>query len=70
MPPGPRREYGEPLAPRRRVEAHHGNTVFFRTRVAEGPVGFPDVPWAREVAKGFDRLTGQLARRLAYRVHQ
>ncbi len=57
-----RREYGEPLAPRRRTEAHHGNTVFFRTRVADGAVDFPDVPWAREVARGFDRLTGQLAR--------
>lgn len=57
-----RAEYGEPLAPRRRVEAHHGHTVFFRTREADEPVGFPDVPWAREVAGDFARLTGQLAR--------
>lgn len=57
-----RAEYGEPLAPRRRVEAHHGHTVFFRTRRAEGPVPFPDVPWARAVARDFAKLTGQLVR--------
>ncbi|HZZ46866.1 MAG TPA: FAD-dependent oxidoreductase [Pseudonocardia sp.] len=57
-----RAEFGEPLAPKKRVEAHHGNTVFFRTRMADGPVTFPDVPWAREVSKDFAKLTGQLAR--------
>jgi hypothetical protein len=57
-----RAEYGEPLAPRARVEAHHGNTVFFRTRTADEPVGFPDVPWAREVAGGFANLGGQSPR--------
>lgn len=57
-----RAEYGERLAPRRRVEAHHGNTVFFRTRMADHPVPFPDVPWAREVAKGFANLGGQSSR--------
>ncbi len=57
-----RAEYGEPLAPRKRIEAHHGHTVFFRTRESDGPVAFPDVPWARAVAGRFARLTGQLAR--------
>ena len=57
-----RAEFGEPLAPAGRVEEHHGNTVFFRTRMAEVPVPFPDVPWAREVAKDFAKLTGQLSK--------
>jgi hypothetical protein len=57
-----RAEFGESLAPRKRVEAHHGNTVFFRTRMADRPVPFPDVPWAREVAGDFAKLTGQLSK--------
>ncbi|MEV4601092.1 FAD-dependent oxidoreductase [Amycolatopsis sp. NPDC049253] len=57
-----RSEFGEPLAPRKRVASHHGNTLFFRTHLADAPVGFPDVPWARKVAKDFAKLTGQVAR--------
>ena len=30
-------DYGESLAPERRDDMHHGNTVFFRTRIAEAP---------------------------------
>jgi len=53
-------EFGEGLAPERADDVHHGNTVFFRTRMADGPIEFPDVPWAVEVAKDFADLNGQL----------
>ncbi|KAI9929635.1 hypothetical protein ASPWEDRAFT_41150 [Aspergillus wentii DTO 134E9] len=55
-------EYGEGLAPAQRDDMHHGNTVFFRTRMAESPVPFPAVPWATEVAKDFSDLRGQLTK--------
>jgi len=57
-----RAEYDESLAPEQRDDMHHGNTVFFRTRIADSPVPFPDVPWATEVAKDFADLRGQLER--------
>ncbi|KAM6508540.1 hypothetical protein FALCPG4_018380 [Fusarium falciforme] len=53
-------EYGESLAPIYGDDMHHGNTVFFRTRMAESPVPFPAVPWATEVAKDYANLGGQL----------
>jgi hypothetical protein len=53
-------EYGESLAPIQRDDMHHGNTVFFRTRMAESPAPFPAVPWATQVAKDFANLGGQL----------
>ena len=52
-------EFGESLAPPERLEQHHGHTVFFRTRMAEEPVEFPEAPWAIEVAKDFADLGGQ-----------
>lgn len=52
-------EFGESLAPEERLDQHHGHTVFFRTRMADEPVEFPDVPWALEVAKDFADLGGQ-----------
>lgn len=52
-------EYGESHAPSERLDQHHGNTVFFRTRLADEPVDFPEVPWAMEVAKDFADLGGQ-----------
>lgn len=55
-----RAEYGENLAPARRDGIHHGNTIFFRTRMTEKPTTFPYVPWATEVAKDFSNLGGQL----------
>lgn len=55
-------EYGESLAPVERDDLHHGNTVFFRTRMADSPTSFPPVPWATEVAKDFADLGGQLKR--------
>lgn len=55
-----RDEFGEELAPEHHVDSHHGNTVFFRTRMAEEPTPFPPVPWAVEVAKDFANLGGQL----------
>ncbi|KIY01074.1 uncharacterized protein Z520_02626 [Fonsecaea multimorphosa CBS 102226] len=55
-------EYGEKLAPLDGNNMHHGNTVFFRTRMADSPVSFPPVPWATEVAKDFSDLGGQLTR--------
>ncbi|WP_280484909.1 FAD-dependent oxidoreductase [Nocardia cyriacigeorgica] len=57
-----RAEFNEPLAPENRVESHHGNTLFFRTREADHPTDFPDVPWAVEVAKDYANLGGQLER--------
>ncbi|TGJ85642.1 hypothetical protein E0Z10_g3082 [Xylaria hypoxylon] len=57
-----RDEYGEPLAPVKKSKVHHGNTVFFRTRMADLPVPFPSVPWAVEVAKDFANLGGQLVK--------
>lgn len=55
-------EYGESLAPVDRDDLHHGDTVFFRTRMADSPTPFPSVPWATEVAKDFADLGGQLKR--------
>jgi hypothetical protein len=55
-------DYGETLAPTDGDEMHHGNTVFFRTRMSDSPVSFPNVPWATEVAKDFSDLRGQLTR--------
>lgn len=57
-----REEFGEALAPEIRDDMHHGNTVFFRTRMADSPVPFPDVPWAVEVSKDFADLGGQLVK--------
>lgn len=57
-----RSDYGEPYAPEVADEMHHGNTVFFRTRMAAHPVPFPEVPWATEVAKDYANLSGQLTR--------
>lgn len=53
-------ECGEHLAPAQADNMHHGNTVFFRTRMADVPVSFPSVPWATEVTKDFSDLRGQL----------
>lgn len=52
--------YGEPYAPDAADAMHHGNTLFFRTRMADHPVPFPEVPWATEVAKDYANLSGQL----------
>ncbi len=57
-----RSEYGEPYAPEVADHMHHGNTLFFRTRIADHPVPFPEVPWATEVAKDYANLSGQLIR--------
>ncbi|KAK4497688.1 hypothetical protein PRZ48_010341 [Zasmidium cellare] len=57
----PRAKYNESHAPRRGDNFHHGNTVFFRTIMADSPVPFPtDLPWATEVAKDYANLGGQL----------
>ncbi|HEX7759552.1 MAG TPA: FAD-dependent oxidoreductase [Caulobacteraceae bacterium] len=57
-----RSEYDEPYAPEVADDMHHGNTLFFRTRMADHPVPFPDVPWATEVSKDYANLSGQLTR--------
>ncbi|KAF4462708.1 FAD dependent oxidoreductase, partial [Fusarium albosuccineum] len=57
-----RDEYGEGLAPAKKTQIHHGNTVFFRTHMADSPVSFPFVAWATEVAKDFANLGGQLVK--------
>jgi len=55
-----RSEFGEPYAPEEADRMHHGNTLFFRTGMADHPVPFPDVPWAIEVSKDYANLSGQL----------
>ncbi|MGZ3375478.1 MAG: FAD-dependent oxidoreductase [Phenylobacterium sp.] len=55
-----RAEFDEPYAPDQADEMHHGNTLFFRTKMADHPVPFPDVPWATEVSKDYANLSGQL----------
>ena len=55
-----RSEFDEPYAPEVADEMHHGNTVFFRTHMADHPVPFPEVPWATEVSKDYANLSGQL----------
>ena len=57
-----RSQYNEPYAPEFADEMHHGNTLFFRTRMADRPTSFPDVPWAIEVAKDYANLSGQLVK--------
>jgi len=52
-------EFGESHAPDEHLDQHHGHTVFFRTRMVDHPVEFPEVPWATEVAKDFADLGGQ-----------
>ncbi len=55
-----RADFNEPYAPDEADQMHHGNTLFFRTRMAAQPVPFPDVPWALEVSKDYANLSGQL----------
>lgn len=55
-----RSDFGEGYAPDEADEMHHGNTLFFRTRMADHPVPFPDVPWATEISKDYANLSGQL----------
>lgn len=55
-------EFDESLAPEHGDDMHHGNTVFFRTRMADTPASFPAVPWAHDVAKDFADLRGQLTK--------
>ena len=57
-----RSDFNEPYAPEVADGMHHGNTLFFRTRMADHPVPFPDVPWATEVSKDYANLSGQLTR--------
>lgn len=55
-----RSQYNEPYAPETADAMHHGNTLFFRTHMAEDAAPFPDVPWATEVSKDYANLSGQL----------
>ena len=57
-----RNEFGESYAPDEADNMHHGNTLFFRTRMADEPIDFPEVPWATEVSKDYANLSGQLVR--------
>lgn len=57
-----RSEYGESYAPEVGDDLHHGNTLLFRTRTADHPAPFPEVPWAVEVSKDYANLSGQLQR--------
>lgn len=57
-----RAEYGESYAPEVADDMHHGNTLFFRTRMADQPVPFPEVPWATEISGDYANLSGQLIR--------
>ncbi|MBM4091265.1 MAG: FAD-dependent oxidoreductase [Planctomycetes bacterium] len=53
-------EFNESLAPLEADRMHHGNSPIFRTRQAEQPVTFPDVPWAVAVAGDYADLGGQV----------
>jgi hypothetical protein len=53
-------EFNESLAPLEADRMHHGNSPIFRTRQAEQPVAFPDVPWAVAVAGDYADLGGQV----------
>ncbi len=55
-------EYGENYAPKDADHMHHGNTLFFRTSMADKPVPFPEVPWATEISKDYANLSGQLVK--------
>lgn len=55
-----RGEFDEHYAPDERDDEHHGHTLFFRTKMAERPREFPEVPWATEVSKDYANLSGQL----------
>lgn len=55
-------EYGESYAPEHGDAMHHGNTLFFRTQMADHPVEFPEVSWATEISKDYANLSGQLQR--------
>ena len=55
-----RAEFNESLAPLEADKMHHGNSPVFRTRLAERPVTFPDVPWAVAVAGDYADLGGQV----------
>jgi len=55
-----RAEFDEAYAPETADDMHHGNTLFFRTKMADHPVPFPDVPWAKAVAKDYANLSVQL----------
>lgn len=57
-----REAFDEGLAPEVADDMHHGNTLFFRTRMADQPVPFPDVPWATEISKDYANLSGQLVK--------
>ncbi|MBX3485598.1 FAD-dependent oxidoreductase [Phenylobacterium sp.] len=57
-----RSEFDEGYAPEAADAMHHGNTLFFRTRMADHPVPFPDVPWATEISKDYANLSGQLVK--------
>lgn len=57
-----RADYGESYAPDTADGMHHGNTLFFRTRMGEQAAPFPEVPWATEVSKDYANLSGQLVR--------
>ena len=55
-----RAQYNESYAPEEADDMHHGNTLFFRTRMADQPAAFPEVPWATEISKDYANLSGQL----------
>jgi len=55
-------EFDESLAPENADSMHHGNTVLFRTRKADEPASFPNVPWALAVAKDYADLGGQMTK--------
>jgi len=57
-----RADFDEAYAPDVGDDMHHGNTLFFRTRMADQPVPFPDVPWATEISKDYANLSGQLVK--------
>ena len=57
-----RAEFNESLAPEKSDAMHHGSTLSFRTRMADRPVTFPEVPWATVISKDYADLGGQILR--------
>ena len=46
-----REEFNESLAPEKPDKMTHGATLYFKIKLADAPVSFPEVPWAVEVSK-------------------
>ena len=44
-------EFNESMAPEKPDKMTHGATLYFKVKLADAPVSFPEVPWAVEISK-------------------